>query len=736
MWTPSANIFGEDAFAPGELPKIDLVAVVSKILVRFERFDSLPVESTDEFAQHAAMLWRQGDALPVEAQTRDGRWKLLTSHPRPDGGVALVSTDITEMKRAQIAHLEERGNPPLHHRQPSAAGLGRRRGKQADPLRKPGCIEHARSQGGRREPQDIAAHFLDPAEFEEIRALAGKQEIVRDREIQLRRTDGSTVWCSTNCRRGVYHGRPSLVIGVLDITERKQREDLFGFLIKNHPLPVWMNDAGTGEVIYQSEAAARLFGLGEESDRKAPHRLADHFVDREQYVEIGRELMRAGVVENCEALLKDADGQEFWANGNLRVVEFQGRRVVLAGIADVTKQKKRNAEVALAREMLANAIESLSEGFALYDEDHRLVMCNRAYRELNEPVAELIKPGMKWMDMLRESVRRGVYVDAIGREDEWLNDRVRNRTKFQSRYEADLGNGKWHSVSMHSTDLGGFVVTRADISERKKAEAAEREATALLQKVLDACPTPTRMSTIEGETLYRNPASKELYGDRPTIADHYVDPADRETLVDTLLENGRIDDFRVRMYDADDGVFWGSHFGAPDRFPGTAGDRLQHHQHHRHDRCPGADPAGKRAADRRDRVAWRGFCPLRQGRLPGAGQQPLPQDARHQRRRPDSRGELVRFPAHGGGAQPVSRAARKDRRMAGRAGAGTGASSASRNSSTPTASGSSSRTARPAKAASWSPASTSPSASGPNSPPRKPTKWSARFSKPARSTSR
>ena len=50
--------------------------------------------------------WRQGDALPVEAQTIDGRWKLLTSHPRPDGGFALVSTDITEMKRAQIAYLE------------------------------------------------------------------------------------------------------------------------------------------------------------------------------------------------------------------------------------------------------------------------------------------------------------------------------------------------------------------------------------------------------------------------------------------------------------------------------------------------------------------------------------------------------------------------------------------------------------------------------------------------------
>ena len=155
-------------------------------------------------------------------------------------------------------------------------------------------------------------------------------------------------------------------------------------------------------------------------------------------------------------------------------------------------------------------------------------------------------------------MRRGAYADAIGREDEWLDERIRNRTDLRGRYEADLGNGKWHIVSIHPTDLGGFVVTRADISERKKAEAVEREATALMQKVLDACPSPTRMSTIEGETLYRNPASRRLYGDRPQITDYYVDPDDSRALVQVLVENGSIDDFRVRQYDADDNVFWAS----------------------------------------------------------------------------------------------------------------------------------------------------------------------------------
>ena len=147
------------------------------------------------------------------------------------------------------------------------------------------------ANGGQREPQYITAHCVNPREFEEIRSLAGKQEIVRDHEIQLRRADGSTIWCSTNCRRGLYHGRPSLVIGVLDITERKQREDLFGFLIKHHPLPVWMSDAGTGEVIYQSDAAEAAVRLGRRK-RRTRSRIGSPISSStaSNILEIGREL--------------------------------------------------------------------------------------------------------------------------------------------------------------------------------------------------------------------------------------------------------------------------------------------------------------------------------------------------------------------------------------------------------------------------------------------------------------
>jgi PAS domain S-box-containing protein len=550
----NAELLGRSRFGD-DIRAMNSLGLVAEVLSRLKSFDGQAIRLNNEFIRNAAVRWKSFDKPPVEAETIDGRWMLLTAHPRFDGGAALVSIDITETKRDQLAHLEkaeifrcitdshplpvlviDEDSRQIFYESLDASNLLGRKWRP-------------------RKPQYITDHIsLD--EFDEIRSLARKKDIVRDHEIQLKRANGSTVWCSANCRGGIYRGRPSLIVGILDITERKEREELFGFLIKHHPLPVWMNDASSGEIIYQSEAADRLFGWSRGGHSQAVW-LADYFVDREQYLELSRELLRNGVVENCEALLKRADGQEFWAIGNLSLVEFQGRRVVLAGIADVTKQKKHDSEVSLAREMLARAIESLSEGFALYDEDHRLVMCNSLYREMNQAVRDVIKPGMEWNTLLRESAKRGVFPNAVGREEEWLAERLRDPIDFRSR-EVDFGNGKWQLVSIHPTDLGGFVVTRADISERKKAEVIERDANAFLRQVLDACPSPIRMTTIEGETLYRSPATKQLYGDRAQITDFYANPPDSRKFVETLLEKGSIDDFRVQQYDAHNNVFWAS----------------------------------------------------------------------------------------------------------------------------------------------------------------------------------
>ena len=43
-----------------------------------------------------------------------------------------------------------------------------------------------------------------------------------------------------------------------------------------------------------------------------------------------------------------------------------------------------------ARDLLRDAIESLKEGFALYDDDRRLVMFNQRYADMNKGVIDLL----------------------------------------------------------------------------------------------------------------------------------------------------------------------------------------------------------------------------------------------------------------------------------------------------------------------------------------------------------
>ena len=61
------------------------------------------------------------------------------------------------------------------------------------------------------------------------------------------------------------------------------------------------------------------------------------------------------------------------------------RTIELAHAVDEARQ---------ARTQLTDAIESISEGFSLYDADDRLALCNNRYRELlYSGVTEIVTPG-------------------------------------------------------------------------------------------------------------------------------------------------------------------------------------------------------------------------------------------------------------------------------------------------------------------------------------------------------
>src|SRR3546814_4221880 len=82
-----------------------------------------------------------------------------------------------------------------------------------------------------------------------------------------------------------------------------------------------------------------------------------------------------------------------------------------------------------------DAIETMSEGFVLLDAADRLVLCNSRYKELYRESAHAFVPGAQFEDMLRAGLAHGQFPDAIGREEEWLAERLAAHRSGQGGFD-------------------------------------------------------------------------------------------------------------------------------------------------------------------------------------------------------------------------------------------------------------------------------------------------------------
>ncbi len=158
-------------------------------------------------------------------------------------------------------------------------------------------------------------------------------------------------------------------------------------------------------------------------------------------------------------------------------------------------------------EQLSKAIEVIDDGFALYDPDDRLVMCNSKYKSFYSASAHLMKPGRTFEDIIRGGVANGQYSEAIGRETDWINERLAKHRNPDGPLEQLLDDGRWLKVFEARMDDGSTVGFRVDITELKKAkqdaESADLAKTEFLNTVSHEIRTPLA-AVIGFTTVLRN----------------------------------------------------------------------------------------------------------------------------------------------------------------------------------------------------------------------------------------
>ncbi len=141
------------------------------------------------------------------------------------------------------------------------------------------------------------------------------------------------------------------------------------------------------------------------------------------------------------------------------------------------KLRAQNEDLENANLRFDLAMNSIADGFALYDRNLRLVACNELYRRLSSMTPENIQIGMHVSDVLRNGAQTGIYPDISA---DGVEEFVRQKTERLQHAEMEEVNfaltGDRHvRATLTSSRMGDKVVIRTDITDFVRAHRAQLE---------------------------------------------------------------------------------------------------------------------------------------------------------------------------------------------------------------------------------------------------------------------
>jgi diguanylate cyclase (GGDEF)-like protein/PAS domain S-box-containing protein len=165
----------------------------------------------------------------------------------------------------------------------------------------------------------------------------------------------------------------------------------------------------------------------------------------------------------CRALVHNASGalSKLWlSDAKLRNAQ---------AVADAA-----DARATAAHKRLREALEILPQGIVFLDGEGRYILWNQKYADIYKRSADLFRVGVRLEDTLRIGVARGDYPAAVGREEEWIKERLQLLYSPGQQHEQVLADGRCVLIEERRTSDGGVIGLRMDITAIKQREASFR----------------------------------------------------------------------------------------------------------------------------------------------------------------------------------------------------------------------------------------------------------------------
>lgn len=116
------------------------------------------------------------------------------------------------------------------------------------------------------------------------------------------------------------------------------------------------------------------------------------------------------------------------------------------------------------------AFDQASDMIVLFDPEDRIIFANKAWLEQNSDLAWATKPGVTFEQYIRALTDLGFVSDAIGREEEWIAERLECHRNPRGPFELHTREDEWRSISEQVLEDRSTILVVTDITERKNAE--------------------------------------------------------------------------------------------------------------------------------------------------------------------------------------------------------------------------------------------------------------------------
>ncbi|MBB6099384.1 PAS domain S-box-containing protein [Deinobacterium chartae] len=161
----------------------------------------------------------------------------------------------------------------------------------------------------------------------------------------------------------------------------------------------------------------------------------------------------------------------------------------VSSLGGALARERSEAALRAAQAHLREAIESMSDGFAVYDAEDRLELYNERFRQDYGAAGETLRLGQTFETVLRNLTEAGVYGDLLpGEREAWLERQLERHRAPRGSTERKLRDGRWLLINEHRTPDGRTVSISADITELKRREQALSRSEARNRALISALP--------------------------------------------------------------------------------------------------------------------------------------------------------------------------------------------------------------------------------------------------------